>query len=501
MKIVNMNYKQVLISAAFSIAVLGVGAQQKSLDYYIQNTPFKMPQIVLPTIPDKAFNIIDFGAVGDGKVLNTRAFSKAIAALEKAGGGKLVVPKGVWMTGPIEMKSSMELHVEEGAIVQFSSDLTQFPLHETSPGKYDVVSPIWGDNLHDVAFTGKGIFDGAGGAWRPVKKMKVTKSQWDSLQNVGGVLSDDKKIWWPTLAAKNGEVLSKSIMKKTNATLEDYQALHDFLRPKMFTLSKVKNLLIDGPTFRNSPNFVINPRQITNLLIQNVTVYNPGWAQNGDGIDISASENVVIYRTKVNAGDDGICMKSSGYKSGKAALQNVLIAECLVNEGHGGFVIGSNTDGGMKNIYVTNCVFDGTDNGIRVKSNSGRGGDVTGIYIENIVMPKIKNMAVLFDTYYDDAPIGSTDKSRAAQHSGDKIPFFHDFHISNVVCLDANTAFQFRGLPEQPVQDLYFKNVSIKSAVGVIGENASHIVFDNVKINGSKDFDIPASLKNSIQVQ
>lgn len=496
-----MNYKQVFISAVFSISVLGANAQQKRLNDYIQNAPFKMPQTVLPTIPGKTFNIVDFGAIGDGKTLNTVAFAKAIETLDKAGGGQLIVPKGIWVTGPIEVKSNMDFHVEEGAIVQFSSDITQFPLHEMSPGKYDVVSPIWGDNLHDVSFTGKGIFDGAGGAWRPVKKMKVNMAQWDSLRNVGGVLSDDGKIWWPTLAAKNGEVLSRSIMKKKNATLEDYQALHDFLRPKMFTLSKVKNLLIDGPTFRNSPNFVINPRQITNLLIQNVTVYNPGWAQNGDGIDISASENVVIYHTKVNAGDDGICMKSSGNKNGSAGLQNVLIAECLVNEGHGGFVIGSNTDGGMKNIYVTNCVFDGTDNGIRVKSNSGRGGDVSGIYIDNIVMPKIKNTAILFDTYYDDAPIGSTDKSRAAQHSGDKIPFFHDFHISNIVCLDANTAFQFRGLPEQSLQDLYFKNIRIKSAVGVVGENASNIVFENVEINGSKDVDIPGSLKTGIRIQ
>ncbi|QES88799.1 glycoside hydrolase family 28 protein [Rhizosphaericola mali] len=496
-----MTYKKTyLLLGAFLFSSVSF-AQKKDLDNYIQNAPFKMPAIVLPTIPNHVVNVVDYGAIGDGKTLNTEAFAKAITALDKEGGGQLLVPKGNWITGPIEIKSNIDFHVDEGALVQFSSDISQFPMYETSPGKYDVVSPIWGNNLHDVSFTGKGIFDGAGGSWRPVKKMKVTNAQWDSLQNVGGVLSDDGKIWWPTAAAKNGEILSKSITKNKDATLADYQQLHDFLRPKMFTLSKVKNLLLDGPTFRNSPNFVINPRQITNLLIQNVIVYNPGWAQNGDGIDISASENVVIYRTKVNAGDDGICMKSSGFKEGKVGLQNVLIADCIVNEGHGGFVIGSNTDGGMKNIYVTNCVFEGTDNGIRVKSNSGRGGDVSNIYIENIAMPKIKNTAILFDTYYDDAPIGSTNKSRAAQHSGDKIPFFHEFHVTNVVCNDAKIAFQFRGLPEQPIQDLYFKNIVIKSSETITGEQAKNIVFDNVLINGGKNFEIPSSLKDAIIIK
>lgn len=494
--------KFLLGSAIFLFSIFN--AQKNDINYYIKNAPFKFGEVVLPTIPEKAYSIKDFGGIGNGKFLNTKAFETAISAINQNGGGKLIIPAGVWLTGPIELKSNINFHVEEGAIVQFSDDINQFPLRETSPGKIDVTPPIWGDNLHDVAFTGKGVFDGAGDAWRPVKKYKVDDFAWKNLlAKKGSVLSDDGKVWWPSLDAKEGERLSKSITKKKDATIEDYKKLHHFLRPMMFTLSKVKNLLIDGPTFRNSPKFILNPRQITNLVIKNTNVYNPSWAQNGDGIDISASKNVIIYNTYVNAGDDGICMKSSGEsKDGEAKLQNVIIAECTVNDAHGGFVIGSNTDGGMKNIYVTNCTFDGSDNGIRVKSNSGRGGEVSEIYIDNITLKNIKENAFIFDTSYADAPVGSTKESEDAQKTGDKIPFFHHFYISNINCSETENAFMFLGLKEKPIQDLFFKNINIvKSNTDLKGDFFQNIVFENVNVNGQKDIKTPGKLKTAIQIK
>ncbi len=494
--------KKLFIGLAFSLAAL-VSAQKNDIQYYIDKAPFKFGEMVLPTIPQKDYNLKDFGGIADGKTLNTKAFEKAITTIAANGGGRLIVPAGTWLTGPIELKSKIDFHVEEGAVVQFSSDVKQFPIRESSPGKFEVTAPIWGNNLKDVSFTGKGIFDGAGEAWRPVKKFKTTDAQWkELLAKPGSALSDDGKIWWPSVAAKNGEELAKVITKTPGATIDMYEQIHHFLRPMMFTLSKVTNLLIDGPTFRNSPKFVINPKQITNLVIRNTTVHNPKWAQNGDGIDISASKNVIIYNTKVNAGDDGICMKSSGTpKNGEANLQNIIIAECTVNEGHGGFVIGSNTDGGMKNIYVTNCTFDGTDIGIRVKSNSGRGGDVSQIYIDNIEMKNIIKEAVLFDTFYADAPVGSTKESEAAQHSGDKVPYFHDFYVSNVNCASSETAFSFSGLPDKLIENIFFKNVNITSKKGIVGKNAQNIVFENVKINNSTDYKIDSSLKKAIVVK
>ena len=489
------------ISVLFIVifSMISCKAQTNPIEYYIKNAPFEFGEMVLPTIPETSYNIKDFGGVGNGTILNTKAFEKAISTISEKGGGKLIVPAGIWLTGPIELKSKINFHVEKGAIVQFSSDINQFPMREYSKGKFDVTPPIWGNNLKDLAFTGDGIFDGAGEAWRPVKKFKLSKEDWTKLVAKGGVLSEDGKIWWPSVNALNGEKLSKIISANKNATIADYEILHHYLRPMMFTLSKVTNLLIDGPTFRNSPKFVINPKNITNLVIKNTTVYNPKWAQNGDGIDISASKNVIIYNTKVNAGDDGICMKSSGEpKNGEANLQNIIIAECTVYEGHGGFVIGSNTDGGMKNIFVSNCLFDGTDIGIRVKSNSGRGGDVSKIYIQNIEMKNIVEEAISFDTFYADAPAGSSKESQDAQFTGDKVPYFHDFYISNINCESAETAFSFTGLPNKLIENLYFKNVNIKAKHDVVGKNAANLVFENVKINGSNDFKIDSALKTAV---
>lgn len=493
--------KKILLAILLSTSI-GIYAQRNDINYYIDNAPFKFGKMVLPTIPQKDFNITDFGGVGDGKTLNTEAFAKAINTISENGGGRLIVPAGTWITGPIELKSKIDFHVEANAIIEFTPDRSQYPIREISAGKFDVTPPLWGDNLTDVAFTGTGVFDGSGDAWRPVKKSKVSDGAWQSLIRSGGALSSDGKIWWPTRQALNGEALYKRLSSKKDATAKDYEAVRDYLRPMMFTLSKVKNLLIDGPTFRNSPKFVINPKQITNLVIQNVTVFNPDYAQNGDGIDISASKNVIIYNTTVSAGDDGICMKSSGTpKDGKALLSNMIIAECKVYKAHGGFVIGSNTDGGMENIFVTNCLFDGSDVGVRVKSNSGRGGDVQNIFIDNIFMKNIVHEAISFDTYYADAPVGSSQESRDAQYSGDKVPFFHNFHISNINCTGAETAFFFRGLKDKPVQDIFFKNISVKSTKEIDGEYASNLVFEQVKINGSENLDVPKALKGAVIIK
>ncbi len=185
-------------------------------------------------------------------------------------------------------------------------------------------------------------------------------------------------------------------------------------------------------------------------------------------------------------GDDGICMKSSrGSKAaGEAQLQNILIANCVVYRAHGGFVIGSNTDGGMQNIYVVDCDFDGSDIGIRVKSNPGRGGLVKDIYIDNIRMKNIKEEAILFTTYYEDMPAGKT----AANNNGgeavdDKVPHFTQFHISNVQCEGAETAISIRGLTGIPVDSIYFDNVSITAKKGFVSTDAKDIFLNKVTLN------------------
>lgn len=474
----------------------------RDIAWYTHNAPFKMPDVAEPVIPAAIFSVKDYGAVGDGKFLNTQAFAKAIEACSKAGGGHVVVPAGTWLTGPIELKSNIDLHTEEGALVLFTPDHSQYPIRSVSKNKYDVTPPLWGDGLENVSITGKGIFDGSGETWRPLKKSKVPEDFWNKVVKSGGVLSSDGKIWWPSREAMEGDAYLKKLGKKADVTADDYLPARDYLRPKMVVISNSKKLLIDGPTFRNSPQFVIYPQRITDLTIRNVTVHNDAWAQNGDGIDISACKNVVIYKTIVNAGDDGICMKSSGNNPGNDGLENVLIAECIVLRGHGGFVIGSNTDGGMRNIYVTNCKFNGTDIGIRVKSNAGRGGLVRGIYVENIAMKDIIEEAVLFDTYYEDVPAGKVAKGTLRiSGNNDKIPEFTDFYIKNITCKGAAAAMFFRGLPEMPVHDIHFENVTIEAKEGVSGECIKDIEFKNVKLITVEKPAIATGLLKNIKIQ
>ncbi|RYZ20497.1 MAG: DUF386 family protein [Chitinophagaceae bacterium] len=475
-------YKSILLSVSLLAATTGFAQQQvKNESWYIKAAPFKMAKPVVPVFPAKTFQLTAYGAKGDGQMLNTAAFAKAIAACAAAGGGRVVVPAGLWLTGPIELKSGVNLVVEKGAIVQFTPDRAQYAVEKFGgSSSFQVRPPIFAYKAKNVGITGEGIIDGAGESWRPVKKDKVTASQWSALPK-SGVVSSDGKIWWPSAEAMNGESYLKTV-KKEGATAEDYKPARDFLRPHMVQLSNCENILVEGVTIRNSPKFVFYPTSSSNLTMRNVTVFNEEWAQNGDAIDISACSNVLIYKCTVSAGDDGICMKSSA-SAGKPnpRLENIVIAGCTVYRGHGGFVIGSNTDGGMNNIFVKDCNFIGTDIGLRIKSNTGRGGLVRNVYVQDIFMTDIQKEAISFDTYYEDVVAGK-DAKDVKTTATDKVPDFRDFHISNVYCRGAKTAVSITGLPYAPVQKINFTNVVIAANKGYVAKDAKDIMFKNSKV-------------------
>jgi len=263
-------------------------------------------------------------------------------------------------------------------------------------------------------------------------------------------------------------------------TAADFLPARDYMRPYMVWLVRCKNVWIEGVTLKNSPKFALYPNYCEQVMIKDVKVNNEWWAQNGDGIDISGGKNIIIYRCTVNAGDDGICMKSSPsrYADSSAALQQVLIADCIVYHGHGGFVIGSNTDGGIRNVYVTNCNFIDTDTGIRIKSRRGSGGWVRDIYIDRIYMHNIANEAVLFDTYYEQSSASDT----AAQPVTPETPHFTDFHLSDIQVSGAASAIVIRGLSEMPVERIFFTDMHMQTDRGIQLDYAKDIAFRNVEI-------------------
>lgn len=470
---------------------------------------FSMEKIAEPVIPEFSVSIVDFGAVPDGQTMNTQAFADAIREVSEKGGGKVIVPRGIWLTGPIVMKSNIDLHTESGALIIFSRNFDDYPLIETSFEGLETwrcISPVYAFELDNIAITGEGIIDGSGDAWRPVKKSKLTASQWKKLVNSGGVLNKNENIWYPSEKALRGVEGSVMNVPAGKLTKEDYEAIKDFLRPVMISLVKCRNVLLDGPTFQNSPAWNIHPLMCENVILRNLTVKNPWYSQNGDGLDLESCKNAIVYRCNFDVGDDAICFKSGKNETGRRRgipTENVIVKECIVYHGHGGFVVGSEMSGGVRNIHVSNCTFMGTDVGIRFKSTRGRGGIVEKIYISNINMTDIPTEPIHFNLYYGGrAPLPDPEDKIPRQHKRivpqvtEETPQFRDIHMKHIVCKGAARAAILQGLPEMNLSNVTLEDVILEADRGmdffdcdtiqltdvfVKLKNGPILVFDNAK--------------------
>lgn len=460
---------------------------EKEIQHYLKQAPFDMPELKVPSFPKRTYNIQEFGAIGDGLTMNTNAMARAIETCAKAGGGRILIPAGIWLTGPLFLKSFVNLHLEKGAILLFSRNFDDYPLvSSTFEGVEQVrcASPINAVAVENIAITGEGIIDGAGDAWRPVKKFKLTSKQWTDLVASGGVVDKNRSIWWPTEAAMRGEeYLADLANKHIPLEIENVMPARDFLRPVMIRLTNCKNVLLDGPTFQNSPAWNIHPLLCENVIIRNITVRNPWYSQNGDGLDLESCKNVLVYNCQFDVGDDAICLKSgkdeAGRKRGKPS-ENIVIQHCIVYHGHGGFTIGSEMSGGVRNIQVANCTFIGTDVGLRFKSVRGRGGIVDNIFINDIQMMDIPNEAILFDLFYQGNPDANI-SAVVMPPVTDETPIFREIYFKNITCIRAETAISLNGLSEMPLTKIEFDNVRMTSKKGVNGLNSEKIKFTNVK--------------------
>ena len=459
-----------------------------------KNLPFDMPRVQAPVFPDTRVELTQFGAVGDGKTLCTEAFARAIDELEARGGGHLVVPAGIWFTGPIVLKSNIDLHLEKGAVILFSPDVDLYPLVETVFEGLDTrrcQSPISGRNLVNVAITGQGAIDGNGHFWRPLKKGKVTESQWKQTIARGGVFKRPD-YWFPYPETLRGDTISNMNVPQNLKTEEEWHSVRHFLRPVMVSLIECKNVWLQGVTFQNSPAWNLHPLLCENVLVEDVLVRNPSYAQNGDGLDLESCRNSLIVNSVFDVGDDGICLKSGKDEDGRRRArpcENVVIDGCTVFKGHGGFVVGSEMSGGVRNIAVSNCSFLGTDVGLRFKSKRGRGGTVENIWIDRISMIDIVTDPVTFNLYYGGKSavevLESGEKVPAAVEPmpvDETTPCFRGIHISNLTCAGARRALFFNGIPEMPIRDISLKNVHITSKLGAEFIYSEDITLENVTI-------------------
>ena len=454
----------------------------------------KLPVIQQTSFRKDSMNILKFGAVADGQTLNTKAINAAIDACSKKGGGVVVIPAGLWFTGPIELKSNVNLHLKKGALLQFTKDFDQYQLVE---GNWEGLpqmrnqSPVSATNATNIAVTGYGIIDGGGEAWRQVRKDKLTETQWKKWVASGGVVSEDGKSWYPSEQWLKASKMKNAGEITGDKTPEFYKSIKDFLRPNLVVFTKCKKILLEGVTFQNSAAWCLHPLMSEDLTVRNVTVLNPWFAQNGDGIDVESCKNVLIENSKFDVGDDGLCMKSGRDEAGRKRgmpTENVIIRDCQVYHAHGGFVIGSEMSGGARNMWISNCTFIGTDIGLRFKTTRGRGGIVENIFIDNIQMMDIPGEAILFDMYYMSVdPVALAGEKRELPKVEtlpvtEATPQFRNFNIKNVVCNGAAKGIFIRGIPEMHVKDIHLENMVLQAEKGIDCQEASGITFKNITI-------------------
>lgn len=457
-------------------------------DTYIEDLyealPFDMPVVQRPSFPDYQVDIRDFGAKADGEILNTEAINNAIKAVSEKGGGKVVIPEGLWLTGPVVLQNNVNLHVEKNALVLFSGDADLYPLVRTSFEGLDMLrcqSPISAMNAENIAITGHGVLDGSGDSWRPVKRNKMTDGQWKSLLKSGGVVDESGKVWYPNEGALKASILTGS-KEKREISDSEWESMKRWLRPVLLSIVKSKRVLLEGVTFRNSPSWCLHPLSCEDLTLNGVKVFNPWYSQNGDALDVESCKNVVVTNSLFDAGDDAICIKSGKDADGRRRgepCENVLVKNNTVLHGHGGFVVGSEMSGGVRNVYVADCTFIGTDVGLRFKSTRGRGGVVENIYVDNINMINIPGDALIADLYYavKDAP------GAPVPAITEETPSFKNIHISNISCKGAGRAMFLNGLPEMPIENFSVRNMRITDAQkGAFINKVAGVTLENIEI-------------------
>ena len=426
--------KKDMLMLALAIVCAASAAWAGRYDTYYAALPTQVKAVVPVTIPSAEVVLTDFGAVGDGTTLCTDAFAKAISALNKKGGGRLRVTPGVWLTGPIALKDNIELHIEQGAIVAFSPDKSLYFDTEENQGR--AYPCIRASKRRNIAITGRGIIDGNGQQWRPVKRSKVSDVEWKAYLDMGGQTTADGQLWYPWQ------------LRSGYPDVADSPEKQERLRNDLVRLTDCENVLVEGVTLQNAPRFHLHPCYCTNVIIDGVSVRSEWNVQNGDGIDLSDCHQALIVNCTVSTGDDGICMKSGKPSKGRiAGCEDIVVKHNTVFHAHGGFVLGSETAGGMRRMVVSHNTFSGTDTGLRFKSSIDRGGTTEKLFISDIAMNDIGAEAIVFQCDYVNRPAGDDGSTPTYTEEQRRwAPHFQDISISRVVCRGAKTGIKAAGI-------------------------------------------------------
>jgi len=404
--------------------------------------PFAMPQLKRPTFPDRTVSIADTGAVTGGKVKNTAAIAAAIEQLARAGGGRVLVPAGRWLTGPIHLRSSIELHLADDAVLVFSDVFEDYlpPVFTRIGGieLYNYSPLIYARGCENIAVTGRGRLDGNGAAWWP----------WKSRETREGF----------AMGAKGVPVAQRVFGTREAA-----------IRPSFISFVECRNILLEGFTVGSGPNWTIHPIYSENIIIRRVNIETSG--PNNDGIDPDSCRNVLIEHCTFSTGDDCVVLKSGYDQDGRRVgrpTENVVMRHCSSRRGHGGLVIGSEMSGSVRNVYMHDCDFDGTDRVLRIKSRPGRGGVVENIWVENITARNLRSEVVILNMDY------TADKNPLTDPAP---PTFRNITVRQVAAVGAPVAVRISGLESSPISNVTFEDVAFVTTRGVIATHAKDIRF------------------------
>jgi len=425
--------------------------------------------------PTGAYDIRYFGAAAGGKTKCTQAIAKAIAAATAKGGGTIYIPAGTFLTGPIHLQSHITLYLDSGAILKFSDNFDDYlPM---VPSRWEGIevtnfSPfIYAHGAENIAIRGRGTLDGQGKAW------------WEQWGRVRSGEQKGQNKWQKEFTRLNAKALEPG----------GYGGLQKaFLRPPFIQPNSCTNVLIEGVTIINSPFWTVSPLYCENVTVDAVTIRNP-ISPNTDGINPDSCHNVHISNCDISVGDDCITIKSGrdadGRRVGRPA-ENYTIQNCTMARGHGGVVIGSEMSGGVRNITIANCIFDGTERGIRIKSARGRGGVVEDIRVSNIVMRSIEREAVILTTFYE--------KSQP-EPVCERTPIFRNIRLSGITG-DAKIAGDLTGLTEMPLEGVSFTDIALDTSTGFTITDAKDIHFHNVTVNAAKGPIVVADKTESLEL-
>lgn len=438
----------------------------------------------------KTYDIRDFGAVGNGTTSNTKAINQAIIEASEGMTNGIMnraiveISDGIWLTGPIIMRSNVELHLSDNAVILFDKNPEEFPLIVTDYEGIErirTMSPIFAENAENIAITGKGKIEGSGHLWRPVKEFKMTKKQWAKLLEESPYVVDSKEggVWMPSKSAYDGRGQGELYPEDENA-LEKAAPFYDFYRPVMLNFKHCKNVLLQNVTIQNSPAWAVHLYFCEEVKVQEITVLNPYHAQNGDGIDIESCKNVEVAYSRFQVGDDGICIKSGKNAKARAIKgpsENIHIHHCYVGQSHGGFVVGSEMSRGVRNVLVEDCTFIDADVGVRFKSALGRGGVVEDIQIRRINMVNIKEEAFIFTMDYVHNIMDYIVEDELNSDDSD-IPYFRNIEISDCNCINAKIGVRVKGLEGRTdtISDIRFINCNIVAKNADKLDNCAKIV-------------------------